>query len=187
MWLIKENVPNNHFHTLQELIDSVSNNEALEIFRHNPDFSFKEFCGNIYEAYIDFVKKEISTFKFFSVIVDDSVNICRKNQSCVFARFIDSKIKVQTLFLGIKEVCSGGATLSNLFKLLNEILTIYDMNIKNMVAFCSDGWCVKYERRNAWIKIINTSRRTTSCGLLLRFTSFEFGNSEIFTINKRNK
>jgi hypothetical protein len=139
LWIIQQNVPNNHYFSLQQLIDSVSNNSPLKCFTHNSSYSFHELCGSIYDAYKGFVKKSISSFKLFSLLVDDSTNVCRVKQLCVYVRYVDSNINVITLFLGLREIGSEGATSQKLFLLICDVLKEYDLEMKNMVSFCSDG------------------------------------------------
>jgi hypothetical protein len=71
--------------------------------------------------------------------IDDSVNVCGKNQICIFIRFIDSDINTVTSFLALREIDSDGATANNLFNIICSTLKNFDININDMISFCSDG------------------------------------------------
>jgi hypothetical protein len=139
MWLMQSNVSNDRFCSLQKLIDLVGKNKALKIFGHNSYYSFKQFVFSLREAYVDKLKNSISFYKLYSILLDDSVNVCGKNEMCVYVRYIDSSLRISTKFLALKELGVKGATSQNLYDLLNEVLVEFHLEISNMVAVCTDG------------------------------------------------
>jgi hypothetical protein len=138
MWLAKGNIANNHFSSLQNLINTVGDNELLKVFGHNSQYSFSEFSDALFLAYKNFLVEQISTFKLFALTVDDS-EIQKKNEICIFIRYINPNVKVVTSFLAIREIGLEGATAKNLFNIIQKVLEEFNIDIRNMISFCSDG------------------------------------------------
>jgi hypothetical protein len=139
IWMIKANISNSQFWSLQQLIDCVGNNELLKTFEHSSDRSFLEFLTHVYVCYKEMLIQSIKNYKYYSIMVDDSVDVNGLNQMSVYIRYLDENIKLQTSFLSICEIGEEGATAKNLCKILKCVLDEYELDIKNMVGFTSDG------------------------------------------------
>jgi hypothetical protein len=138
-WMVQSNIPNSAFLSLQNLIDNVGNNNLLKMFKHSSNTSFYEFLNLIYSTYKDTLISEIKKFRFYSILVDDSVDVDGINQMSIYVRYFGSDLEVKTSFLALKEIGIEGATAKNLYALLMCVLEEYTLDIKNMVAFASDG------------------------------------------------
>jgi hypothetical protein len=138
MWMMKAVVPINQFTSLQKLIDSIGNNHSLKLFSHNSKYSFKQFSISLYNGYKTVLKNRLSYINFYSLLLDDSVNVSSKNQLSVFIRYI-YKNGVHTSFLGVKDLGIKGGISENLFNLILELLQEFEINIKDIIAICTDG------------------------------------------------
>jgi hypothetical protein len=57
---------------------------------------------------------EIKKHCFYSLMVDDSVDVTHLNNMCVFIRYLNEKFEIQTSFLALSPIGRKGATATNL-------------------------------------------------------------------------
>jgi hypothetical protein len=138
MYFIKKNISIDNFNSIQELINRISNNDLLRVFGHNSYYSFNELCSAIFNSYKKFIMNELSFSQYFSLIVDDSENAQRKNQVCIFVKYLNSKMNIKTDFLSIKNIGIEGATSQNLFSIICEVMKEFNFEEKNIVSLCTD-------------------------------------------------
>jgi hypothetical protein len=139
LYMIMSNTANNRLASLQHLVNEVSSNVALKVFDHNSSGSFSDFVEILYSTYKNMIKKSINFFKYYGLLVDDSVNVCGVNQISIYVKYINENLEVVTSFLGIKGIGAEGATSNNLLNIILEMLKEWDLNLDNMVTFSSDG------------------------------------------------
>jgi hypothetical protein len=72
LFMIRENISNCKFNSIQQLIDSISNTYFLKSIFHNSSYSFNEFLIIIYNTYKKIIQTSISTFKYYGIITDES-------------------------------------------------------------------------------------------------------------------
>lgn len=90
------------------------------------------------EEYLnEFIKNEITSSKFFSIIADDTTDITEKSQCTLTIRYVNSNGELKERFLGFHDV-SDDRTANALFALLSNILEPFDFKNK-LVAQCYDG------------------------------------------------
>jgi hypothetical protein len=138
-WMLRANISDAKFSSLQDLIDNISDNKNLELFKHKSKSSFKEFAKCFNEAAKEHLQKEIKKYKYYSLLIDDSTNIKRKNMMSVYIRYISSELKPITKFLSVKEIGEKGATSENLFNILTDVVNDWGLDLRYMVYFTSDG------------------------------------------------
>jgi hypothetical protein len=90
LFLIRENISNSKLYSLQNLVNAIGNNPYLEIFSHSSLDSFLEFLKIMYKTYKKLIQKSINLFKYYGLIVDESIKVNGINQLAVY---IGVKIK----------------------------------------------------------------------------------------------
>jgi hypothetical protein len=138
-WMIQSNTSVNKFNSLQCLIDEIGQNRSLSIFGHNSNSSFNAFIKYMYDEMKKEVKKKISLYKLYGIVVDDSVDSSHKNQMILLVRYINKDIEIETSFLSLIHLGEKGALSENLFNCVKKVLDEWEMNINDMVSFSSDG------------------------------------------------
>jgi hypothetical protein len=138
MYMVKSNTPNYHHSSLQNLINNVSNNNALKIFKHNSSTSFSDFIEVLYDTLKTKLQKEINRYRYYGLLVDDSV-IIKTNNISIYISYINKDFSVSTSFLGIKKIGPEGATSSHLLQIIKDVLNEWELELKYLISFASDG------------------------------------------------
>jgi hypothetical protein len=136
--MIENNVSLFKLSSLQKLVNNVSTNKILNPSAHNSSINTKEYLTIFYENQKSTLISSVAKYKYFSVMIDDSIDIRTINQMSVFIRFIDHSDTVKTKFLALKEIRTM-ATSENLFKILVSVLEEFQLDFKNLVGLCGDG------------------------------------------------
>lgn len=97
-------------------------NEILEIISHA---TMREVIG------------EIKTAKYFGIMVDEAVDVSKKEQVYLNARIVLPDLSVEERFLGFYE--TSGTTSEVLVNIIQDVLTRYDVKIENLRGQCYDG------------------------------------------------
>jgi hypothetical protein len=138
-YMMLSNVPNNHFSSLQMLINNISNNKILTCFLHNSASSFNDFANILYNTYIKILNEKINYFLNFGITIDDSTSISNVNQINIFINYINSELKPFSSFLAVKDLGVEGGKSTNLKKIIIETFEEFKIKKENLVSFSSDG------------------------------------------------
>jgi hypothetical protein len=139
LWMIQNNIPLFKLASLHKLINIISNNNVLYMSSHNSSVNIKEYLSVLYENHKNIIINSVQNNKYFSIMVDDSVDISNINQMSIFIRYIDNSHMIKTNFLAVREVGINGATAENFYNILLSVLDEFKLNFKNLVALCGDG------------------------------------------------
>lgn len=87
--------------------------------------------------------------KHFSVFVDESTDSSSDKNLCILVKYCnDSNIKIQ--LLDYIKLSTNGATAKNLFNSFHDCLKNFNLDIKNIVGFCSDNANVMLGKNNSF-------------------------------------
>jgi hypothetical protein len=139
IWMIQNNIPLFKLSSLHKLIKVVSNDKSLIFFSHNSSVNIKEYMSILNKNHKDSLINSFEKYKYFSIMVDDSIDISTINHMSIFIKYIDNSFTIRTNFLALKEIGDKGAASYNLFNILISVLKEFNLNFKSLVAFCGDG------------------------------------------------
>ena len=74
---------------------------------------------------------------FYSLIIDETMDISTKEQLSVCFRFVDKNLQIEEIFAGFYEAES--TTADALFKIVMDVLTRYNLKIETCRGQCYDG------------------------------------------------
>jgi hypothetical protein len=137
--VVKNNQSAGEFESLSDLVDEISNNPELKEFGHSHDYSFCEFIEAIKVVVKNETEKQIRKYIHFTVIIDDSKDKGNKNEMCIYVRYLDEKLEIKEVILKMNELGASGAKSEVLEQKLEETLTEWGLDMKNMIGFASDG------------------------------------------------
>ncbi|CAF0931643.1 unnamed protein product [Brachionus calyciflorus] len=83
------------------------------------------------------ITKRVRENKFFSIIVDGTTDITRKEQISFCVRSVSSNLKIEERFLGFFEAKDTEG--DSLFSIVKQALNDFSLSIKNITGQCYDG------------------------------------------------
>jgi hypothetical protein len=138
-WMIISNISNNTFSSLEKLISIIGKNDEIKLFGHSSSYSFYEFSRTFYDSYKIFLKTQFQENDIYSLLIDESDDVSKKNQLSVYIKYIDKNINPVISFLSMKSLENNKATGKNLLKLVLDILNEWNLDPLKMISLCTDG------------------------------------------------
>lgn len=87
------------------------------------------------------IKEELSTElkdKSFSILVDESTDISNIRLLCILVRYIYNS-KIKTELLDLVPINADEGTAKGLYSIFKKCLNNFNLNVKNIVGYCSDN------------------------------------------------
>jgi hypothetical protein len=152
--MINNNISNEKLFEVQKIIDDVGKNATLKLFQHNSSFSFYEFVENIYNSYKKNLQNKIKLFKHFTLLIDESVDVCCQNQLSVYICYIDSNFVPTTSFMALLNIGLEGGTAINLKNIIYNLLDKWELDKTYLVAISTDGAASMIGKYNGLIETL---------------------------------
>lgn len=76
--------------------------------------------------------------QIFSLLIDESTDVSTTKILCILIKFVHNGT-LKTFLLDLREMSADGATGTNLFNSVKDLLKKNGLNFSNMVGFCSDN------------------------------------------------
>ena len=167
-WLAKEEIANQKFSSLIELLKIVSP-ENMKFFNYSGEETVRSIFLAIGRALMERLLTNVKEAGCYGLLSDEVTDISVMEILITFVQFFNSKTeKVETHFLFVEDILknSSSANAETIFNILTEKLNGYGLQLQKLSSMASDGAAVMTGERSgvaARLKEVNSKVITFHC------------------------
>lgn len=103
------------------------------------------------------IKKEASSFKFYSIAIDESTDITDTAQLAVFVRGVNDDFKITEELLSLNPM-QGTTKGTDLFQSVMNVLGNFELNLTNLAGVATDGCPSMVGKNNGVVALLQKSK-----------------------------
>ena len=156
-WIAKEELPNNKFVSLINLIERLGV-QKMKHFNHRGMGSIREMMitiGDVIQE--DLVLQELRDAKTFGLMIDDVTDITNTEQCVCFVQYVskDGMPKVQFLFIEDALKNSNSVNAETLVNIVHDKMDSFGLERRKLGSLCTDGASVMIAKNGVAGKLKN--------------------------------
>ncbi|XP_070539515.1 zinc finger protein 862-like [Ptychodera flava] len=148
-WIAKQEIANSKFPSLLQLVEDLGVKE-LRHFHHKSSMSLREIFISLGQEGSKVLLEKLQQVNCYGVMCDDVTDIAVTEQFICFVQYLDTSTQsAETAFLFVENVLkdSDSASATAMLQILQDKFTEYNLEVKKISGFVSDGASVMTGKR----------------------------------------